>query len=155
MSIWLEEIVRRDSHGQERWYIVGYYLEETLAYAAEESAWNQRQDEGLNRHFSAMLALGLDVYHSDDFSSNVTTPHWYLHKDGTWQKLLSQRIHYPDLMEGEYLSREAAEQALVDFPAKPPRFEGYLEYLRSAPPPIVCQQYGRAEPKLAWKSVGF
>lgn len=150
---WTEEIIEHDTclDPENRWIITGHYVDEKAAFKAAETAWEKRAQECSEQlnpgpHSDDALSLqmladgdGTITLYDDYFHWNVETPHWYLHRDGTWGKMIMKIKEFQN-MSGRYRSREDAEAALKQFPAKPPRFENYVEHLNSAEPPYVCKE---------------
>lgn len=145
MSNWHEEIKEREFHGKPegKWIVIGWYADEKEAYSTAETAWEKKQQEGWENQPKVTLAelaegdgvLGVDDY----FRWNVDTPHWFLHKNGTWHKMLcacGEGIFGPNLMSGEYGSEESAREVLKRS-SKPRQFENYQEHLQTAREPII------------------
>lgn len=148
---WYQRIEEREFHGKPRgiWIITGWYEDEKTAYEIAETEWNRKQGEsGISSEpiddISSLMKLAEDddfmwMPVDDYFHWNVMTPHWYLHTDGTWNKLICKigkiRETPNSLMYGEYLSQEEAEAQLAK--SRPPdRFDNYVEHLQNAAPPI-------------------
>lgn len=127
-SIWCVEIAEREKHlWPDTWYIMGYYKDEKEAYYTAEAQWEKKHAEEWDKKWGnnpPSLFDQLDMG-EDYFSWHVVIPHWYLHINGTWHKLLINNEHE---FTGIYNSYEAAEM-LFNTLHIPPRFEGYLEHL--------------------------
>ena len=148
---WYVKIEEREFHGKPegKWIVSGWYQDEKEDYDAAKIAGEKKQQEGARDNRPeitlAELAEGDDILDivDDYFSWNVMTPHWYLHKNGTWHKLLAtcKKGDFPfklGLMSGEYGTKELAEETLKNSP-KPDRFENYQEHLQAADDPISCK----------------
>lgn len=148
---WCEKITEREFHGKPegRWIITGWYWDERRAYYIAKAEWEKRQQEGWAKNpepFPTLEQIASGEHNllpaDDYFHWNVETPHWYLHKNGTWHKLLCGDRQYgrvDGFFDGEFPSRESAEEILRNTPLKPPRFERYQEHLDNAEPPISCR----------------
>ncbi len=145
MNTWHQEVTEHtfDFKPEGKWIVKGWYEDEKASYQVAEAAWNKRQQDGWDAGITAVTVtsdsgetFSLDIV-DDYFHWNVETPHWYLHKDGTWGKLLCKLDEVSRPYSGEYLSEDQAEQHLAN--SQPPeRFPDYSEHLRSAEPPISC-----------------
>jgi len=81
-------------------------------------------------------SITLDIV-DDYFHWNVITPHWYLHLDGTWQKMICNEFDMK-VMSGQYHRLQRAEQDMLNS-TPPARFEGYEEHLQNAREPYSCR----------------
>ena len=152
---WHEEIKEKEFHDKSegKWYIIGWYADEKQAFEIAKDEWEDQQQKGWDSNSSPTLheladgSFNLDIV-DDYFRWNVITPHWFLHSDGLWGKMLCKDVHdasFTELMVGEYPSLKAAELMLRNTPFKPKRFEDeykipYEEHLSNAEPPYSCRK---------------
>lgn len=101
------------------WIIRGWYEEEKDLYLLVESDWNKLQKSGPFYSGNG----------SDYFMSHVTIFVWFLHKDGSWHKKLSNS---EEEQTGRYDTWEIASSVLSSVTNIPERYVDYEGHLRSA-----------------------
>lgn len=144
---WIEEIEEREFHGKPegKWIIQGWYEDEKEDFLREQIIWEEKQSLSWDilSEYPDFLARSIFDMADDHFSWNVTTPTWFLHQDGTWNKSLSNHTSViTKLMYGEYESLEGAQKMIMALdsrflqrPRHPMKFKNYLEHLKNADEP--------------------
>lgn len=102
-EIWHVEIKEEPRHlwaGQ--WTIRGYWQDEKSLYEKYKNKWEERCQEAWDKKYpkttdNAQISANFDDMFDgweDYFHWNVQTPGWLMHRDGSWQKMLSPKDNW-------------------------------------------------------------
>lgn len=144
MDNWHQEVCKITE--KQQWYVIGWYEDEKSDYETAELNWETARQEEMWDNYRRDPSerdegKARRLFRDDDFGLHVTRFYWYLHSDGTWNRLvckgaLADAIHSdvkPELL-GLYKTEEEAERMMQTTTTKPDKFANYREYLDKTPP---------------------